>query len=51
VKIYLFIPHWARVVGCGPFSLCVIHKEGTGSSNEDIKGADDDDDDAISPKG
>jgi hypothetical protein len=19
--------HWARVVGCGPFSLCVIHKE------------------------
>jgi hypothetical protein len=21
-------PHWARVVGYGPFSLCVIHKEG-----------------------
>jgi hypothetical protein len=23
-------PHWARVVGCGPFScnVCVIHKEG-----------------------
>jgi hypothetical protein len=20
-------PHWARVVGYGPFSLCVIHKE------------------------
>jgi hypothetical protein len=19
-------PHWTRVVGCGPFSLCVIHK-------------------------
>jgi hypothetical protein len=21
-------PHWARVVGNGPFSLCVIHNEG-----------------------
>jgi hypothetical protein len=21
-------PHWARVVGYGLFSLCVIHKEG-----------------------
>jgi hypothetical protein len=21
-------PHWARVVGYGPFSLCAIHKEG-----------------------
>jgi hypothetical protein len=21
-------PHWARLVGYGPFSLCVIHKEG-----------------------
>jgi hypothetical protein len=21
-------PHWGRVVGYGPFSLCVIHKEG-----------------------
>jgi hypothetical protein len=21
-------PHWARVVGYSPFSLCVIHKEG-----------------------
>jgi hypothetical protein len=21
-------PHWASVVGYGPFSLCVIHKEG-----------------------
>jgi hypothetical protein len=21
-------PHWVRVVGYGPFSLCVIHKEG-----------------------
>jgi hypothetical protein len=21
-------PHWARVVGNGPFSLCLFHKEG-----------------------
>jgi hypothetical protein len=21
-------PHWARVVGYGPFTLCEIHKEG-----------------------
>jgi hypothetical protein len=21
-------PHWARVVGYGPFSFCMIHKEG-----------------------
>jgi hypothetical protein len=21
-------PHWDRFVSCGPFSLCVIHKEG-----------------------
>jgi hypothetical protein len=21
-------PHWTRVVGYGPFFLCVIHKEG-----------------------
>jgi hypothetical protein len=21
-------PHWTRVVGCDPFSLCMIHKEG-----------------------
>jgi hypothetical protein len=21
------VPHWARVVGYGPFSLCVIHKD------------------------
>jgi hypothetical protein len=21
-------PHWVSVVGYGPFSLCVIHKEG-----------------------
>jgi hypothetical protein len=29
-------PHWARVVGYGPFSLCVIHMEGLCSSNGDI---------------
>jgi hypothetical protein len=27
---------WARVVGCGPFSLSVIHKEGLCSSSGDI---------------
>jgi hypothetical protein len=30
-------PHWARVVGYGPFSLCVIHKEGLCPSCGDIK--------------
>jgi hypothetical protein len=29
-------PHWARVVGYGPFSLCVIHKEGLCPSSDDI---------------
>jgi hypothetical protein len=29
-------PHWARVVGYGPFSLCVIHKEGLCSSSAGI---------------
>jgi hypothetical protein len=29
-------PNWARVVGCGPFSLWLIHKEGLCSSSEDI---------------
>jgi hypothetical protein len=29
--------HWARVVGYGPFSLCVIHKEGLCPSSGDIK--------------
>jgi hypothetical protein len=31
-------PHWARVVGYGPFSLfpCVIHKEGLFVSSGDI---------------
>jgi hypothetical protein len=29
-------PHWARVVGYGPFSLCVIHKERLYPSSEDI---------------
>jgi hypothetical protein len=28
--------HWARVVGYGPFSLCVTHKEGLCSSSGDI---------------
>jgi hypothetical protein len=29
-------PHWARVVGFGPFSLCVIHREGLCPSSRDI---------------
>jgi hypothetical protein len=29
-------PHWARVVGYGPFSLCVIHKEGLCPSSGDL---------------
>jgi hypothetical protein len=29
-------PHWSRVVGYGPFSLCVIHKEGLGHSSGEI---------------
>jgi hypothetical protein len=29
-------PHWARVVGYGPFSLWVIHKEDLCSSSRDI---------------
>jgi hypothetical protein len=29
-------PHWARVVGYGPFSLCVIGKEGLCTSSGDI---------------
>jgi hypothetical protein len=28
--------HWARVLGCGPFSLCVIYKEGLCPSSGDI---------------
>jgi hypothetical protein len=35
-------PHWARVVGYGLFSLCVIHKEGLCPSSGDI--TDDDND-------
>jgi hypothetical protein len=31
-------PHWVRVVGYGPFSLCVIHKEGLYLSSGDING-------------
>jgi hypothetical protein len=30
-------PLWARVVGYGPFSLCVIHNEGLCPSSGDIK--------------
>jgi hypothetical protein len=29
-------PLWARVVGDGPFSLCVIHMDGLYSSSRDI---------------
>jgi hypothetical protein len=29
-------PHWPCVVGYGPFSLCVIHKEGPCPSSGDI---------------
>jgi hypothetical protein len=29
-------PHWALVVDYGPFSLCVIHKEGLCPSSGDI---------------
>jgi hypothetical protein len=29
-------PHWARVVGYGPFSLSIIHKEGLCLSSGDI---------------
>jgi hypothetical protein len=29
-------PNWARVVGYGPLSLCVVHKEGLCPSNGDI---------------
>jgi hypothetical protein len=29
-------PHWARVVGYSPFSLCLIHKEGLCPSSGDI---------------
>jgi hypothetical protein len=29
-------PHWARVVGYGPFSLWLIHKEGLCLSSGDI---------------
>jgi hypothetical protein len=29
-------PHWAHVVDYGPFSLCVIHKEGLCPSSRDI---------------
>jgi hypothetical protein len=35
--IYTLIsPHWTRVVGYGPFSLCVIHKEGPSLNSGDI---------------
>jgi hypothetical protein len=32
----IYCPHWARVVGYGPFSLCVIHKEGLSPSSGDV---------------
>jgi hypothetical protein len=31
-------PHWARVVGYGPFSLGVIHKDGLCPSSGEING-------------
>jgi hypothetical protein len=31
-------PHWAHVVGYGPFSLCVINREGQCPSSGDING-------------
>jgi hypothetical protein len=34
--VIIVTPHWARVVGFGPFSFCVIHKEGLCSSSGDI---------------
>jgi hypothetical protein len=34
--IYLTNPHWARVVGYGPFSLWVIHKEDLCPSSGEI---------------
>jgi hypothetical protein len=37
-SLVLTNPHWARVVGYGPFSLCVIHKEGLCPSSGDILG-------------
>jgi hypothetical protein len=42
VSLYLQLatinPHWARVVGYGPFSLWVVHKEGLCPSNGYING-------------
>jgi hypothetical protein len=34
--VWITNPHWARVVGYGSFSLCVIHKEGLCPSSGDI---------------
>jgi hypothetical protein len=31
-------PHWVRVVGYGPFSFCVIHKESLCPSSGDMNG-------------
>jgi hypothetical protein len=37
IKVYFFTnPHWAHVVGYGPFSLYVIHKEGLCPSGGDF---------------
>jgi hypothetical protein len=38
VIIHITHPHWSRVVGYGPFSLCVIHKEGLCPSSGGING-------------
>jgi hypothetical protein len=35
-SLALINSHWARVVDYGPFSLCVIHKEGLCPSSGDI---------------
>jgi hypothetical protein len=37
-KQYWSVIGWAYVVGYGPFSLCVIHKEGLCPSSGDING-------------
>jgi hypothetical protein len=36
IMIMMMNPHWARVVGYGPFSLWVIHKEGLYPSSGEL---------------
>jgi hypothetical protein len=38
--LYIFFTNlqWARVVGYGPFPICVIHKKGVCPSSGDING-------------